>query len=158
MAIATYFFLGWLVVYCFFLCKKRRTIVENTILCLFILIIHINWSWMMYEELAFLKFSHEPNKYLALLINRIIITPTIILLCFNLVKRDASFLIRALYLLITAAVLTFSIQLSTWLDVITMVNWNIGFDYLYFLSLIVICQLLLMLYPKFVVEKELRTK
>lgn len=59
----------------FFICKRNLSIVENIILYLLILIIHINWNWLIFEEFAFLKYSHDSSKYISILINRSIVTP-----------------------------------------------------------------------------------
>ncbi|MCE4048004.1 hypothetical protein [Bacillus sp. Au-Bac7] len=154
MALAFYFFFGWLGIYIFFLCKKNLSIVENIILYLLILIIHINWNWLIIEEFAFLKYSHESHKYISILINRSILTPIIILICFNLIPKGTPLIIRTISFLSASLLLTIFVQFSIFFNALTIVDWDLGFDFLYFIGLIYVIHFFHLSYSKYIVEKE----
>lgn len=77
MAFAIYFFIGWLTIICFFVQKKKYSIVENTVLILSVLIINLNWTWLVYEEFELITYSREPWDFVAYLIKRSIVIPNI---------------------------------------------------------------------------------
>ena len=158
MAFAFYFFVGWLGIYCFFLCKKSLSIVENIILYLLILIVHINWSWLIYEEFLLLKFSHDPTKFVAMLINRSVITPFFILFCFNIISADSSIIKKTIYFLFTSLILTAFVQISILFKSVYLISWNLGYDFIYFLCLLIFCQFFHLFYSNYVMEKEIRTE
>lgn len=158
MALAFYFFFGWLGIYTFFICKRNLSIVENIILYLLILIIHINWNWLIFEEFAFLKYSHDSSKYISILINRSIVTPLIILICFNIIPKGAPIIIRTICYLCTSLLLTIFVKFSIFFNAISILDWDLGYDFLYFMGLIYSIYFFHLSYSMYVVEKESSVK
>ncbi|HYK73133.1 MAG TPA: hypothetical protein VEV44_08430, partial [Pseudoneobacillus sp.] len=86
MGFVVYFFVAWLVISIFTIIKKRLSIVENTLVFLIILILSINFSWIVNEELKLVTISKKGLDYTAFLLNRSIIIPIMIVIHVNLLK------------------------------------------------------------------------
>src|SRR4051812_32967080 len=86
MGFAFYFFISWLITVIFTVMKKRLTFVENSFVFLLMLIISINFSWIISAELKLVILSKEPLDYTAFMINRSIGIPFIIVVTINFMK------------------------------------------------------------------------
>ncbi|MED4224624.1 hypothetical protein [Neobacillus cucumis] len=135
MGFAFYFFVAWLITIIFTLMRKRLTFVENASVFLLILIISINWSWIIYNELNLIKLTAKPLPYTAFLINRSIGIPFIIVITLNLIKAANSKGKSILIACLSTVTLVILIQLGKYFDIVTPIKWNILYDVLYIISL-----------------------
>ncbi|WP_175638125.1 hypothetical protein [Metabacillus schmidteae] len=158
MAFAVYFFISWLCIILFFIKKKTYSIVENTILFLFLMIVNMNWSWFIFDEFQFLKYSEHPMSYTAYLMNRSIIIPIIVLYCLNLSSFSMSVKKMFIHILVSSLLLLLLTFLSLTLNIITSENWNVMYDYLFFVLLHIACYLIHKWYHSFVIKTEVQTK
>lgn len=84
MGFVVFFFVAWLVVSIFSLIKKKLSIIENTFVFLIILILSINFSWIVIEEWKLISLSKKGFEYTGYLLNRSVILPMLILIQINL--------------------------------------------------------------------------
>ncbi|MEY2191982.1 hypothetical protein AB7942_04485 [Neobacillus sp. BF23-41] len=94
MGLVVFFFLAWLVVSLFAVIKKKLTFAENSLIFLVILIVSINISWIVIEELKLIKRTQESLEYTAYLLNRSVITPFLILIQVNLHLRCKTMMMK----------------------------------------------------------------
>ncbi|WP_207952264.1 hypothetical protein [Paenibacillus turpanensis] len=115
--------------------KKSLTFLENTIVYLVILIISVNWSWIIYEQLKFVKLTRDPLPYTAFLINRSIAIPLIIVITLNFVMAENSRKKTMLYAAGSVTILTLLVVMGNYFGITTLINWNLAFDVMYFIGL-----------------------
>ncbi|RYG72512.1 hypothetical protein EU245_09920 [Lentibacillus lipolyticus] len=135
MAFSIFFFLAWLFVSIFTVMQKRLTLVENTFVFLIILVVSINFSWIIGDELKWITIKKEALPYTAYLLNRSIIIPVLLLIQLNISMARDSIGWKIITILSTVVVLTGANYLLTVLNVATYKNWNPGFDAIYFIFL-----------------------
>ncbi|SFD43841.1 hypothetical protein SAMN05216238_101339 [Lentibacillus persicus] len=135
MAFAIFFFLAWFFISLFAVMQKRLSIVENTFVFLIILIISINFSWIVGDELKLIKQPEEPLPYIAYLLNRSIIIPVLILIQLKVFVRYDTFLWKTASILVAVLMLTDINYLLTALNVAEYTHWHSAFDAIYFLLL-----------------------
>ncbi len=115
--------------------KKKLSIVDSTFIYLLILVITINVSWIVIEELKLIKVTKEAMNYTAFILTRSVITPMILVVQLNLIHKykmkSRSFWITVASIAILLLLRVLSIQF----DILTYQNWNLGFDAIYFLIL-----------------------
>lgn len=63
MGFVVFFFLTWLFVSIFAAMPKKLTFVENTLVYLVILIVSINFSWIVIEELKLMSLTKNGFNY-----------------------------------------------------------------------------------------------
>ncbi|MEQ2525242.1 hypothetical protein EKG37_06405 [Robertmurraya yapensis] len=137
MEFVVYFFLVWLYISIFAVLHKRLNIVENTFVYLVILIISINYSWLVIDEFNVISLSEKRAPYLAYLINRSIGIPILTLIFVNLYTRIPTLIQKAM-LLVSAVILFVALaSISTSLKITKYLNWNYGFDFIYYFVLMV---------------------
>ncbi|WP_160725969.1 hypothetical protein [Bacillus sp. USDA818B3_A] len=135
MGFAFYFLVAWLITVIFTLMKKKLSFVENSFVFLLILIISINFSWIVSYELKLVKLSTQPLDYTAFMINRSIGIPFIVVVALNLIKSVNS---AGKSLLIAAGSILFLVvlvKLGTNFDITNRDRWNIIYDFIYFSAL-----------------------
>ncbi|UOQ92125.1 hypothetical protein MUO14_16720 [Halobacillus shinanisalinarum] len=138
MAFAVFFFASWLVLTLFLVIPKKLSIIENTFVFLIILVISINWTWIIYEEIKLIKSTEETMEYTAFLLFRSVIIPMILVTQLNLLCRANKFTKSLLILSTSLAILLLLTFLSTFFNMANYIKWNIGYDAIYYLSLHVI--------------------
>jgi len=135
MGFAFYFFVSWLITVIFTVMKKRLTFVENSLVFLLMLIISINFSWIISAELKLVTLSKEPLDYTAFMINRSIGIPFIILVTLNLMKSVNSIGKSLIIMVCSILIQVILVKLGTNFDVTNRENWNILYDIIYFVLL-----------------------
>jgi hypothetical protein len=138
MGFVVFFFLAWLVVSSFVVIRKRLSIVENTVIFLVILIVSINFSWLMMEEFEFIKPTEKGFSYTAFLLNRSVITPLIMVILLNLLPWGKSAISKGLLVVYAVIVMLCVSNLSTFFKITEFSNWNYGYEALYFFVLALI--------------------
>lgn len=135
MVFALYFFVAWTGIIVFWKMPKSLSFMENSIVFLLTLIISMNWSWIIYQELKFIKLSSEAIDYTSFLINRSIAIPCIIVITVNLIKLSDS-LSRSILVTVLSTIFLSVLALGgIYFKVTKYIHWNFAFDILYFLLL-----------------------
>ncbi|MBT2655777.1 hypothetical protein J7E81_11105 [Bacillus sp. ISL-18] len=148
MGFAFYFFVAWLITVIVAVMKKRLTFVENAFVFLLILIISINFSWIISSELKLVKLSTDPLDYTAFMINRSIGIPFSVVVTLNLMKSVDS-IGKSLFIMICSIIIqVILVKLGTNFDVTNRENWNILYDIIYFTLLHVFAVYSLKLFQK----------
>jgi hypothetical protein len=149
-----YFFVSWLVTVLFTVMKKSLSFVENIFVFLIILIVSVNWSWIIFEEFKFLELSRQPLDYTAFLMNRSIGIPLIIVITLNAAVRSANVKGKAyLYVGLSTVILLGLKMIGNFLNITKLNNWNTLYDVLYFISLHLIAYFSLQMYRKLIKEE-----
>ncbi|MCM3214627.1 hypothetical protein M3612_08925 [Niallia taxi] len=154
MAFAVYFFIGWISIICFFVQKKKFSVVENTVLFLCVLIVNLNWTWLIYEELGFITYSHDTWNFVAYLIKRSIVIPLLVLISLNFGRTDASLLKKLTHIIVSSLVILAVTSISHYLKVTTVKDWSILYDFFYYVALHIFGHLIHKWYQTYIVEKE----
>ncbi|WP_066059619.1 hypothetical protein [Robertmurraya korlensis] len=154
MGFVFYFFVSWLVTVLFTVMKKSLSFVENIFVFLIILIVSVNWSWIIFEEFKFLELSRQPLDYTAFLMNRSIGIPLIIVITLNAAVRSANVKGKAyLYVGLSTVILLGLKMIGNFLNITKLNNWNTLYDVLYFISLHLIAYFSLQMYRKLIKEE-----
>ncbi|MFS0880188.1 hypothetical protein [Metabacillus niabensis] len=135
MGFATIFLVSWLITVIFFVMKKEFSFLENSFVILFVLIININWSWMIYEEWKLLEISAKPLNHTAFIITRSLTIPLIIATAMNYIRPANSFGKSLLIMLVSTFILVLLSILSRYFHITKPIKWNLLYDILYFFSL-----------------------
>jgi len=135
MGFVFFFLVSWLVLVWFAVMKKSYSFVENTFAYLLILVISVNWSWIVYEELKLVELSRQPLEYWAFLIHRSVGIPLIVVIAANYIRTASSFGAAALRTALSVAVLFGLTLMGPVFGITKYARWNIAYDALYFLSL-----------------------
>jgi len=143
-----FFFVSWLVTVLFAVMKKSLSFVENLFVLSIILIVSVNWSWIIFEEFKFLEISRQPLDYIAFLINRSIGIPLIIVIMLNAVKFANSKGKVYLYVGLSTVTLIVLKMIGNYLNITKLNNWNTMYDVLYFLFLHLIAYFSLQMFRK----------
>ncbi|WEG14708.1 hypothetical protein PU629_10315 [Pullulanibacillus sp. KACC 23026] len=134
MGIAVFFFMTWLVCTLFAIIQKKLSIVENTFIFLFLLVININFSWIIAEEMKRIKLPTNGMDYTAYLLNRSVIIPILGLILLNI----ASCKIYSKTLITFAVVLGVSFcsgLISEYFKITHYTRWDLRYDLLYYFVL-----------------------
>ncbi|MFD2925138.1 hypothetical protein [Halobacillus naozhouensis] len=148
MAFAVFFFTAWLITAIFFAIPKKLTLIENTFIFMLILVISINWSWIIYEGFKFIKITKEPMNYTGFLFFRSVTIPMLLVLQLNLIHRSKMFGSTAVITVLSVATLLLLDGLSIFFGITTYQKWNIFYDFLYFTGLHIVTYFFLWLFRK----------
>jgi hypothetical protein len=132
LGFALFFLLTYLISSLFIVMKKKLNIFENTFIFLLILVININFSWILFEELRFVTVAEETLSYIAFLLNRSLIIPMILVVYVNLFHTFKSTSRRIYLTILSLGTMLLLVGVSIFFQILTYVNWNIGYDAIYF--------------------------
>jgi hypothetical protein len=135
MGLVVFFFLAWLVVSLFAVIKKKLTFAENSLIFLVILIVSINFSCIVIEELKLIKRTQESLEYTAYLLTRSVITQFLILIQVNLHLRSKTMMMKITLMVFGIFLLTGVSSLSNFYDIIEYKHSNYWYDGIYFFIL-----------------------
>jgi hypothetical protein len=136
MGFAIFFFLTWLICAVFFVIKKQLCIIENTAVFLIILILNINFAWIVNEELKYIIITKSGIDYIPFLLNRSILLPMILLVYLNLMLRIDKSSYRTIYLTVSSVGLMLGLSfLTTSLRIAEYTTWTHGYDLIFYLFL-----------------------
>ncbi|UCZ54885.1 hypothetical protein LGQ02_09130 [Bacillus shivajii] len=135
MGITIFFFASWLVCVAFAVMPKKLSLVENTFVYLIILIVSINFSWIIIEEFKFITLTEDGLDYTAHILNRSVILPMLIIMQLNLIQKSNSVAKSVVIVISTVAIMLGLSFLSTQLNITTHEKWNFGYEVIYFLTL-----------------------
>lgn len=152
MSFVVFFFLSWLFISLFAVIRKTLSIIENTVIFLVILVISINFSWIIIDEYQLITVSQKALPYLAFLLNRSIVIPILMLLLVNLVLRSKDSKQKIIIGILCEFLLLMISFLSTLLGVTEFKRWNFLYEGLYFLFIIFIAFFILKAFQKLTME------
>ncbi|MYL69274.1 hypothetical protein GLW00_00335 [Halobacillus litoralis] len=135
MAFTVFFVSAWLIISIFAIIPKRLTIIENSFIFLATSVISINWTWIINEELKYVKITEDPANYAGFLIFRSIIIPTLLMVQLNLYDHSSSAMKKGVIFTVSVVCLLLLTILSRVLDISTYKEWSLGFDAIYYVFL-----------------------
>lgn len=135
MEFVIFFFITWLAVFIYGLMQKELTVVESTFVFLIILVVSINFSWIVIEELKLIKLTEKGLPYTAFLLSRSIIIPILILIQLNFLVKSESYLIKSVTLFSSVLALVGISFISSSLNITEFTKWNLGYEAIYYLCL-----------------------
>ncbi|WP_085522514.1 hypothetical protein [Tuberibacillus sp. Marseille-P3662] len=148
MGFAVFCLASWLIIVIFALIPKKFSIVENTFVFLILLILTINVSWIVFEEMSLIKETQEGMKHVSFLLNRSVIIPMTLITQLNLVYRTKTFTGSLLTMMASLVFLLIMRGFSLYFNIITYVKWNFGYDVIYLIVMYVITFFALYLFRK----------
>jgi hypothetical protein len=153
MGFSAFFLVSWLACASLIVIRKKLTIIENTLIYLIILILSINFSWIIIEEMKLINLTKNPIDYLAYLLHRSVITPMILVIQLNLFQRSESLINKILVIISSLSILLLSSFYQTHFNILEYKHWNFFYELLYFLSLYVLIFIIYKLFKR-ATEKE----
>ncbi|CDO04747.1 MFS transporter [Oceanobacillus picturae] len=135
MELAVFFFLSWLAISIFTVINKDLNIVKNTFIFLIILIVSINFSWVINDELKLITLKEKWVPYTAYLLNRSILIPVLVLLQVNLFIKTNSYIKKGIIMVSSIIILLMISFISTRLNMIEFKEWNLWLEAIYLLCL-----------------------
>lgn len=153
MGFSVFFFVAWLVSVIFAVIQKKISLLENTFIILIILIINVNWSWIIFEEFKFIKITNEPINYTAFLLHRSITIPLILVTQLNFLLHSKSRVKSLLTILGSISLLALMSTLSLYYNITHFTRWNFAYEILYFIALHLIAYYSYKLFRKFVIRE-----
>ncbi|MGA5689688.1 hypothetical protein [Cytobacillus pseudoceanisediminis] len=136
-------FLAWLVLMLFTSMNKKLTFIENTFVYLVALVININFTWIVYEELNMAKISQQILDNSAFLIHRSITLPLTVAITLNLFRTAPSFGSKIFKTILSVLFLVLAVVIARYFDIVDYRKWNIGYEIIYLFLLHLLVQSLL---------------
>lgn len=136
-------FLAWLVLMLFTSMNKKLTFIENTFVYLVVLVININFTWIVYEELNMAKISQQILDNSAFLIHRSITLPLTVAITLNLFRTAPSFGSKIFKTILSVLFLVLAVVIALYFDIVDYRKWNIGYEIIYLFLLHLLVQSLL---------------
>ncbi|MEH6987574.1 hypothetical protein [Cytobacillus firmus] len=136
-------FLAWLVLMLFTSMNKKLTFIENTFVYLAAMVIHINYTWIVYEELNMADISQQILNNSAFIIHRSITLPITLAITLNLVRTGDSLGSKFLKVAVSVAFLVSAVMIARYFGIVDYKKWNIGYEIIYLFLLHLVVQFLL---------------
>ncbi|MGN7177460.1 hypothetical protein BK139_13440 [Paenibacillus sp. FSL R5-0490] len=136
-------FLAWLVLMLFTTMNKKLTFIENTFVYLAAMVIHINYTWIVYEELNMADISQQILNNSAFIIHRSITLPITLAITLNLVRTGDSLGSKFLKVAVSVAFLVSAVMIARYFGIVDYKKWNIGYEIIYLFLLHLVVQFLL---------------
>ncbi|CAM3766107.1 hypothetical protein GCM10009865_06860 [Aeromicrobium ponti] len=128
-------FLAWLITVLYTVINKKLTFIENTFVYLFTLVININFTWIVYEELKLAEISDRALDYTAFLIHRSITLPLVIVIAINLYRNANTLGSKVVRTALSVLFLVFAVAIARYFDILEYKNWSILSEIVYLLLL-----------------------
>lgn len=136
-------FLAWLVLVLFTSLNKKLTFMENTFVYLSAMVIHINYTWIVYEELNVAHISQQILNNSAFLIHRSITLPITLAITLNLIRTGDSLGSKFIKVAVSVAFLVAAVMIARYFGIVDYKKWNIGYEIIYLFLLHLVVQFLL---------------
>lgn len=136
-------FLAWLVLMLFTSMNKKLTFIENTFVYLAAMVIHINFTWIVYEELNMANISQQILNNSAFLIHRSITLPITLAITLNLVRTGDSLGSKFFKMAVSVVFLVSAVMIGRYFEIVDFKKWNIGYEIIYLFLLHLVVQFLL---------------
>jgi hypothetical protein len=154
MGLSIMVYIAWLSIAIFYAMKKPYSKFENSAIIFCIFIIDINRSWITNDELKYITYSTVPLNYTAYIIHRTFITPFLILIGLNSISRNSKVFKKATAILISSFVLVLIKMVLLKLDIVYFHQWNLIYDYLYYVLLHLLGYLVIYYYKLLILKGE----
>lgn len=138
MGFVVFFFISWLTILIFAILNKKLSVIEGTFVFLVILIVNINFSWIIIDELQLTSLTKKGLPYTGHLLNRSIVIPTITLIYVNLIYLYKTFLERFVLFISFILLLMFISRLLVTFEILEFKNWRFWYDSIYYSILLLI--------------------
>ncbi|MBG9447170.1 hypothetical protein LG298_16460 [Cytobacillus firmus] len=136
-------FLAWLVLVLFTSMNKKLTFIENTFVYLSAMVININYTWIVYEELNMADISQQILNNSAFLIHRSITLPITLAITLNLIRTGDSLGSKFIKVAVSIAFLVSAVMIARYFGIVDYKKWNIGYEIIYLFLLHLVVQFLL---------------
>ena len=135
MGFTVFIVISWVAVFAFFTMKRSLSVVENTFIYLVVLIVEINFSWIVSEELKDIWVTNNGLKYTAYLVFRSVLMPTLYVILFNFIYQTKSMSLALFAAAASVAVMLALNGLARFYDIERYTNWSLMYDAIYFILL-----------------------
>lgn len=150
MGFVAIFAAAWIAIFVIYAMNKSLTIRENAYVYLTQMILGINFTWIVAEELHYIEISRDALSYISFMLYRTLLVPLIYVILMN-----AVFKARRLPQLLIAVGSAFGVGLGLkglllYFDILRYEKWNLIYDGIQILLMQVVIYTLLRLYRKVV--------
>jgi hypothetical protein len=152
MSLSIIVYIAWLGISVFYAMKKPLSKMEISAIIFCIFIIDINWGWITIDELKYITYSKVPLNYTAYIIHRTFITPMFIVIGINSIPRNSTVLKKFIAILISSFVLVLIKIVLLKFDIVYFHQWNLIYDFLYFVLLHLLGYFILYYYNSLVLK------
>jgi hypothetical protein len=152
MALSIIVYLAWLGIAILYALKKPFSKIEISAIIFFTFIVDINRSWITNDELKYITYSNVPLNFIAYIIHRTFITPLFIAIGMSSIPRNSSTLKKITAILVSSFVLILIKIVLLNFDVVYFHQWNLIYDYLYYVLLHLLGYFILYCYNSFVLK------
>lgn len=135
MGFSILFLLSWLFAVIFVVMHKKLSVVENTLVFLIILIVVINFSWIIAEEMKLIKLSRNGVDATAIILNQVVLIPMLLLIQLNLIQRSHTFTKTIIITVASMVIMLGSSFLFNFYNITEYTKWNYGYDAIYYICL-----------------------
>ncbi|MCM3092646.1 MULTISPECIES: hypothetical protein [unclassified Cytobacillus] len=111
--------------------NKKLTFVENTFVYLAAMVIHINYTWIVYEELNEAHISQQILNNSAFLVHRSITLPITIAITFNLLRTADSLGSKFIKIAVSVAFLASAVMIARYFEIVEFKKWKIVYEIIY---------------------------
>ncbi|WP_248929589.1 hypothetical protein [Paenibacillus hamazuiensis] len=138
MGFVLFFALTWATVFVLYSMRKGLTAVESIFIFLLVMILSINFSWIVIEELYYVQTSGDPLKYAAFMLERSVLIPIVFTIMFNYIydKKSTEHTLLAVALGMGEVLGSFAI--ARYFQILYYVRWNLIYDAVVFLAMLFI--------------------
>ncbi|WP_394578963.1 hypothetical protein [Cytobacillus firmus] len=136
-------FLAWLLLVLFTSMNKKLTFIENTFVYLSAMVININYTWIVYEELNMADISQQILNNSSFLIHRSITLPITLAITLNLIRTVDSLGSKFIKVAVSVAFLVSAVMIARYFGILDYKKWNIGYEIIYLFLLHLVVQFLL---------------
>jgi hypothetical protein len=148
MGFVVFFSVTWIAVFVLSNMAKSLTLLENALVFLVVLIIGINVSWILIDELNMIQATQEGLKYTAYLLCRSALIPLIYTIAVNYMYRSWTSAAKWLAAAICAIVVLGIHAGEQWFRILQFRQWNYFYDAIYVLLLELLAYVVLKLFRK----------
>ncbi|MBT2711233.1 hypothetical protein [Bacillus sp. ISL-47] len=104
---------------------------ENTFVYLVTLVININYTWIVYEELNMAKISEQALNNSAFLLHRSITLPLVVVITLNLYRTANGFGSKFVKTFLSVLFLVISIYIARYFEVVEYKKWKMIYEVIY---------------------------
>ncbi|QYR21509.1 hypothetical protein KZ483_00030 [Paenibacillus sp. sptzw28] len=108
--------------------RKSLSTSENTFIFLLVLIISINVSWIITQELKYVRLSNNGLNYTGYLLNRSVLIPALYVVLFNLIYKSKSIAAALLFAFVFAGAELCLNGLARNYHIWTYAQWSYVYD------------------------------
>lgn len=123
--------LAWFIIIFYTVMNKKLMFMENTFVYLLSMLININYTWIVYEELKLAVISDKTLDYTGFLIHRSITLPLVVVITMNLYQKTDSIGSKLLKTVLSILFLVIAISIALYFGILEFKKWNIMYHVIY---------------------------